>query len=491
MTKFNVRANVLLSGLAFGTSLVVQVVIFRLAISRIGIEQIGLFSLIQGLMLFARAFETGVGQNLIRRIAIAGQDKDASEARWRVVFAGLVLILGPTSVLSLIAYWAIGAYLAVSSPDIAATTRDPLIAMSVAIAMGSVVNGVFSATLDGLGKMLWRNSVLLLTSLLSVACAVPLMRWAGLNGYASIFLLSVFLQMIASILLVAVFMRSGLIGGFRRLGATINALLVENLAMNGSGIARLAFEPVTRILLKEFSGLEAVGVFDILLRLIVGGRALVQTALSPLLYLGAREQQALADHQVAVFARAQAMIASASAHIAALAVIAAPGVSFALLGKPDPTAIEMFVLLGLSAGVNLAGTVGYNLAMSGGQVRPIFWIHVAMLFTNLGLGFLLGLGFSSLGVVLAYAIMMSLGGLLSLSFVSSIEGLGFWQVVRTTWPLRTVLALVLVSAAVLGGSAWTLAHSNSGLLLAGTAAAGIITVLSLFRSMRRIMARAR
>ena len=337
MTGFDIKMNALFSALGFSVALAAQLIIFRLAEPRIGLSGIGFFALIQGLMLFARAFETGVGQNITRQTALVSTGAE----RWPLIYAGLILILGPTLILSSISFWAISIYIDFSHPEIEADLSRSLLTISFCIALTSASNAVFGAALDGVGMMISRNVTMALAFLLATAVSVPLLSQYGAAGYGAIFLVAACAQLVMSMALLLWSFSKGMRTTFSLVRRSILSMWVENLAMNGSGLTRLTFEPLSRVWLAEFAGLSAVGLFDILLRLIVGGRALIQSAINPLLYVGAREQDAFTPHQAAVFDRVSRLIRVVAAHFAMFTLFAAPTLSIFLLGELNLEAVRI------------------------------------------------------------------------------------------------------------------------------------------------------
>lgn len=435
MSGFDFKFNTVIASLSFTVSIAAQLLIFRSAVASIGLASVGIFSLIQGLMIFSRAFETGIGQNLVRRMAMIKSSEGSDSIRWQLLFSSIILVVVPTLVLSFGAIFLIEKYISLRFGSSEIYNVKALALISAIISVVSVLNSLVGSAVEGVGHLVWRNVFLMIGSIVSLLFANALLGAYSVYGYAIIFLMTVVVQLFLNTTFILVKYRAGFRSGFVGTLKFSRGLLLENLLMNGIGLARLTFDPVTRVLLAEMGDLRLVAVFDILNRVVVSGRTLVQSAVSPLLYYGAHVSILHKDRHAKAFESAQSLINSVAIHFAAGAFASAFLVSYFLFNMAMPDAVLILLLLSGSASLNIVGIVGYYYALTIGRINRILVIHIWMILTNVMFGLVLGCSFGAFGVVTAYAIMMSVGGVLSfLLLPSSIRvsvlkvpsGLLFW-----------------------------------------------------------------
>jgi O-antigen/teichoic acid export membrane protein len=480
---FRIKTNVVVSVLAFLVALSSQILIFRIALAGIGLELVGLFALIQGLMLFSRIFEVGVGQNIVRWIALGRDSGEPDLRRWQLAFGALLFVGVPTLVLTAFAFFPVAAYAQRAAPELMAHTLHGLTAISAAIALVSVCNTVVGAVLEGEGRLIWRNLILMGATISGLAFAFPLVARFGIMGYGLVFLVITCLQLVASLVLVLWYYGKGLALGWVGVLPSLREILREHLSMNAIGLIRLSFEPLTRVWLTEFAGLAAVGLFDIMNRLVIAGRSLMQTGVQPLLYFGSRTMLRPTQTQARVFDQAQAIIVRLSEHFAFAILVAAPLVSLLLFDRIGTQEMQVFLLLGLAGAINVLGVVPYYFALSGGAITALLRIHLWMFAINLALPPVLGWNFGMLGVLGGYAVMMAIGGIMSLRlmiFLYDARMHGLW---RSAWGRSPIRAYVLL--AVVGGVIAAFGLPGDLVLVAGSLLTSILVAISSGRLLAR------
>ena len=262
--------------------------IFRFTAEIVSVGWIGAWSLVQGLLLVARVSDSGAGNNISRVIAVRAKGELPLELRSTTMAALLIASL-PSVVLAAVATPLIGLYVTMQfGAELDRHALWNLVWLALLNATLAAVSNILLAVCEGVFELNFRSLAVIAGNLTGLAALVPLLNIAGPLGVGWVYVLISGTQVLLAGLRVTRLVHSDISSSQRTVRAQIAILWRENLHLSGIAVIRLSFEPVTKFLLSLFAPLAVIAQFELALRVTTQIRTIIQSAMQPLLVLGAR-----------------------------------------------------------------------------------------------------------------------------------------------------------------------------------------------------------
>lgn len=171
---------------------------------------------------------------------------------------------------------------------------------------------------------------------------------------------------------------------------------------------------------------------------------MIQSALQPLLVLGARARADAHATLRETFLRNDRVLSSLSLGGLVAQILATPAIQWLGMGFQTTVFTVFFALLATGNAINTMGISGYYWQLSSGSLYPLVRVQALMAAGNICLG-AIGLALdSAAGVVAAYSAAFAFGGLTTRSFLPDVP-----RVRRVLAPCLVVAGGVLASGVVL------------------------------------------
>ena len=443
--------------------------IFRFAVIFAGVEALGVWSLLQGVMVFSRISDVGAGTNLTRLIAV--QVGEHGAANFRVHLAtGMLLSTFPTLILGLIVVLASAELLHFGYPNLSIPRNQlsTLIWSSFLVAVLQSLGNLVAGCLDGYGRMFERGIFMAVANGVTIPVSYILIREYGVVGigFSYIFLAGLFLLGSASYLLLLNFRQSAI--PMSNVLSVARASWKVSVGMIYIGVLRLIFEPTSKILIGEFGGLHAVAVFDLANRVTAQIRMLLSSASQSLLPLLARHESADVQSSRSTLLDWSSLLERWAWYAFGLEILSAPLLSHLAFGEWNANFGIYFLSMGLANTLNAFGLTAYYSEVARGYLGSLVRIHIIMAILNVFFGALLGVVIGAYGVVIASAVSIAYGGLACLR-LSQVE---------STRSIRSFFSLRGQFAEGLSVTALSLSILLSSLYLSGTRDGVFLTSVS-------------
>lgn len=272
---------------------------------------------------------------------------------------------------------------------------------------------VVLSAIDGFERVDLRNGVLTAAALLYLGLAIALVPGQGLIGLARA-------QVIQSTVLVL-----GAWVVLRRLFAplpllplrwdrrTFREMLGYNVQFQVTTIAQLLFDPVARALIARLGGLAAAGHFEMAYKVVVQLRALLATAYQAMVPTIANLQETAPALVQEVYRKSYRLVLYLVAASLPLCIALTPVLSEVYLGAYERTFVVFADLLFAGWFLNLLTTPAYYANLGTGELRGNVEGHLVSGVLNIGLGFLLGLWYGGLGVVIGFVVALLAGNVVT------------------------------------------------------------------------------
>ncbi|GJF14833.1 hypothetical protein NGTWS1803_28440 [Mycolicibacterium cyprinidarum] len=460
------------------TTAIALFAIFRFTAELLTVKWIGAWSLVQGLFLVARVSDSGAGSNISRVIAVRVKDGTGLDLR-NFTIASLIIASIPSILLTMISAPIIGLYVTAQfSSELGSDGLHAIVWLALLNSVIASVSNILLAICEGVYQLNYKSIVIIFGNFAGVIALLPLLQLAGPAGIGWVYVTISGTQLIFAAIRVSQLVRSQPTVQSAMIRQHIRILWRENFHLSGIALIRLSFEPVTKLLLSLFAPLLVIAQFELALRVTTQIRIVIQSALQPLLVLGARAHADAHASLKEVFLRNDRILSWLSLGVLVAQILASPAIQWLGTGSHEKIFIVFFAFLAGGNAVNTMGISGYYWQLTSGLLSPLVRIQAVMAAINVSLGVLGRALGSPILVVAAYSAAFMFGGLSSRSFLREIS--------RISMILSTFLIIV-------GGGLTTglvlLLHPASPtaicILLVGAVAAAGICLYSVYQTTRR------
>ena len=213
-------------------------------------------------------------------------------------------------------------------------------------------------------------------------------------------------------------------------------------------IMQVATDPIARLLVSQFGGLESVTIVEVANRIILAARGLIISAGQVLVPEFARGSAQDVSVTVKLYRLTRQIFVQGTIVGFALLLCLAPLFETVMLGKPTALFIPIFWVLCWGWGINTAAAPAFFLLTGHRRLRPLFWNRLLHLAATLVLGAIGGWWQGTLGVCYGVALGLALSALLILKAAEAFEHVtaerpDIYKILRWSTPL---VAAVIGSA---------------------------------------------
>lgn len=387
--------------------------LYRFLLNSIGVERMGIWSVILATTSSVRITELGLTGSVVkfvaRYLALDGQ-KTASDVIQTAaislgMFIGAVLLAMYFPLLWLL-------------PRILPAQAIPEAGDLLPYALGSLwlttLSGIFQSGLDGCQRTDLRAIANMLNSILMLVMAVWLVPIYNLMGlaYAQIILAALLL------LTTWVFLKSQLsllpAIPYRWNLPLFREMFRYGLSFQVISVVAILFDPITKVLLSRYGNLSIVGYYEMASRMIGQLRGLMTAAQQVLVPVIAGLQETKPERILEAYREIYRMQVYLSLPFYAGIAATNPAISDLWIGHYESHFVWFSLLLTL--GWLLNGFLGpaYFVNLGIGNLRWNMISHVLIGAGNAGLGIVLGMAYGGLGVVIAWVASLALGSFVAL-----------------------------------------------------------------------------
>ncbi len=441
----DLKRNALFAG---GQSLVVTVCFFwvyRILVGLVGIERVGIWSLLLAGSALMRIGDVSGAGALSRYIAIAmgGRKRErASDYVHTVMLTSLGLNAALGLALYVVAPLALPSFIA---PQYLAEAEKLVPYVVATMVLGALAVGVGSA-IDGAQRADQRAVVVATAALVFLASTWLLVPRFGVVGYGA----AQVVQQVVMLSLGWLVLRRhipglGWLPRFWRRDVFAETTGFA-LKLQGTGVMGMLFEPLAKFAFNHAGGPGLVVYYELASRLIVQVRSLVVAAATPLVPAFAAHEhtdQPAFKHLLERSTRAAIPAAVATAFVS---LAGAPAISFIVLGTLQPDVLLMSAALTIGWAINVLGVPFYFAAQGQGLLRWNFASHALIALSVLVGALALSPVFGPFGLITAIVTGLLLSAITVL--VGNGHALRANDILRCIrWPLATAsLIIILLSA---------------------------------------------
>lgn len=415
MQRQQVLVNAIMSLFQIVATSIILFILYRFLIKTIGVEQLGIWSLILAATSLAQIANFGLSGSVVGFVA----KYDARKEYGRIcgviqtatisvaIFAGVILLIGYPLI-----KWALGLVIPSTSMSFALS----ILPYSFVALWLMLITSVFQATLDGFQRTDIRSIILIGDGILYLILCFSLAPNYGLMGVAYARVLDNFGIMVISWMLIRKYSPSIPILPYAWNKILFKEIIGYGLKFQVISVTAMLYDPTTKALLAKFGGLSAVGYYEMVTKLILQFRALIVSANQVLVPTFAALKERVPQKIHMAYLCSYRLLFYLSVPLFALIIVSLPLISRIWIGYYEQTFIFWGSLLAIGWLLNIFNVPAYFAYIGIGDLRWNMISHVAIGILNITLGSLLGLLYDGVGVVFAWIVSLSLGS--SIIYVS-------------------------------------------------------------------------
>lgn len=400
--------NAILAGMQAIATAVILFLTYSFLVRALSTEQFGLWALIASISAVARVGDFGFSTSLSRFVAAdLSTDSRSAAASLSQSVTLAVAVLAATLAAAL--YFPARGLLALLVPPELLETAQRLLPYTLASLVLVVVGLTLAGALEGCQRFGQRAVLMITGSLVLLAAAIVLVPRHGVIGIGMAQLLQGGTVILLGWVLVRRELGIGSLVPIRLRLADLRKVWRFGLGVQAISLTQLAVEPLTKILMTRFGGLEATGLFELAYRVTTQLRAPLVAAGQVILPAVAGLPASDGTGAAALYRRAYQRLFPASVTAFGLLLLGWPLISWLLLGRVDALLVAMGLLLTLSWLVNTLSAPAYFTLLGQGNARWNLYGHVLTAVTTAVLGYVLGEAFGAIGVTTGYAVAIAAG----------------------------------------------------------------------------------
>lgn len=409
--KFNLLKNIKVSIVSFAINIALVFISYRLVISYEGIESVGLWSLLMAWGALVRVGDVGMGGAILRFISTKKLETEATQIR-KFIDTGIIMNFMAFALLSFVGYFLLDLNLsALVSQEAFFQAKSLLPIMFIGIFLSSMTS-VLIASLQGLHHGYLGSYLSVGGSILQIVCVILLVPKIGLLGLAWAQLIQYAVMSILGWYLICRKIGVGDIWVFSFSFKILREMFGFSLKAQIANVTNGLFEPLSKILMSQFGGLQAQGFYELAYKTVSLARNAIVAGLFaslPTLTNLINENPERAED---FYKASQKNIIRVIALVMILVVVFSPLVSLVWVGQLESGYWFFVLCIAIGFWVNTIGAAAYNLGMATGKMKNNIISAVLTLIVLSTLGFLLGKFIEVKGVGIAVGLSLAFGGVL-------------------------------------------------------------------------------
>lgn len=390
-------------------------ILYRFLINTIGIEQLGIWSVVLATTSIASIANLGISGSVVKFVAkfIARGEKETVVSLVQTSAISTGILIG---FVLLIAYpfatWLLSLVLPVVHVEEAISIL-PYALLSLWIA---VIASVFQGALDGYQRVDTRSGLLMVGALIQLILCFLLVPTYGLMGLAYAQVAQACMVIIGSWLVLrrhlpllpAVPYQWNLKLFKEMVGYGLNFQLIS--------VSQMVYDPVTKALLTKFGGLVMTGFYEMASRMVLQLRALLVAANQVLVPAIADLQEKNKEIIQELYKDSYHLLLYIALLIFSAIIAFTPIISQLWIGRYENIFVFFSTLLAVGWFLNTINAPAYFANLGIGELRWNTISHVVIAVLNFCLGLILGNIYDGIGVIVAWVLSLVIG-----SFIISIS----------------------------------------------------------------------
>lgn len=408
-TKKQTKKNVVFAGLQIVLSGISLFVLYKILLVQIGIELIGVWSIVMAFSAFLRTGDFGFAGSIVKFVSENVTKNDMQKVK-NIISTSITSVSVILGVLLVVSYFIIPRFLPtfISKEYIdLALELFPYSLVSVWLAvLGTLIIFVF----DGINRVDIRSSFLVITNLILVVLSILFVYSFGFIGLGYAQVAQALIQLIIAWILVNRHLKIGFFSIFSFDFALFKEMFSYSVHLQLASLMAMLLEPISKLFLGYFGTMSSVGYFEMANRLVMQIRNIIvnaNQALVPMLSKAHTQNESLKNTYILTLK----VLFVVSFCVYTITGFLTSFISEIWIGSYNQEFVYFTYILIVSLGINICAGAAFFTNMGTGNVKYNTMAQSIIAISNVLFAVLLGYFYTDYGVVLAYGASIILGSL--------------------------------------------------------------------------------
>lgn len=382
--------------------------LYRYLLKSLGSSQLGIWSLVLATSSIASLANFGITSGLVKFIADYNA-KGEEQLIGKTVYTATISIIILISSVCLLMFFLGGWILQKVVHDYDLILALAVLPYSMMCLLINTLSGVFTSVLEGLQKNYLKNIVYGISSVVLIVLAYLLVPKYGLKGVAFAQIIQAVFILITSFILSLKYFSIRVFFNRSWDRSIFKNLFGYGIKFQAISIAQMLYEPTTKMLLGKFGGLDFLGFYEMASRLVMQLRSVIVSANQVMIPVVAQANVLNKQKIKEIYTKSMSFLLLFNILFVVVIIISAPLVSILWIGHLQSTFVISVYILSVSMFINILCGPAYFSFLGEGDMNILLVTHLFMAIANISLGYFGGQWLMGTGVILAWAVSLSIG----------------------------------------------------------------------------------
>lgn len=438
--------NAILSIIQVFVSSLILLILYRYLVDELGIELLGLWSLVLAATSVTKISELGLAGGVLKYVSASLANNEGEEAR-SVVQTSAVIVIIVIGSITLLSYPLLSFLLGYVVPENWLMLSNALLPFALASFWFSCLAGVFQAGLEGCNRFDYRSYIQIGANVVYLSSAFAFVPSFGLLGMVYAQLSNVIVIIVVS----WVTLRKVLPGlplfplGFSVI--TIKKMFKYCMNFQVISITQVICDPITKAMLSKFGSLEITGYYEMASRLLLQIRSILVSANRVLIPVYSIHSEVSIEKVRSIYINSYKMMMFFVVPLYAFLFICAPFISEIWIGEYKHEFVIIMLSVGFAWLINTLTAPAYFAFLGQGLMVWNTRSHILIAIMNFMFAYVFGMIFGSWGVVFAWCASLSFGSIVVVYGYHREQSISFWELL----PKESIcLLLATISGCAVG-----------------------------------------
>ncbi len=384
-------------------------ILYRFLLNTIGVEQLGIWSLVLATTSVTQIANFGLGGSVVKFVAkyVAREENKRVSGIIQTAAISVGVFVGLTL---LICYPIAKLVLRLVIPNESFPLALSILPYAFFALWFMVVTSIFQAGLDGYQRIDLRSTLLMGGAILHLLLCFIFAPKYGLMGVAYARVIQNIAVLFSSWFLLKRCIPLLPIFRFKWNKSLFKEIIGYGLNYQVISISSMFYDPLTKALLSKFGGLSMVGYYEMASKMIQQLRLLIVSANQVLFPAIANLKEKTPEKIQSVYLTSYQLVFYLALPLFSLIIVCTPLISVLWIGYYENIFVTFGILLAIGWFLNTLGAPAYYANLGIGELRWNVVSYITVTLGNAILGFLLGMLYGGIGVVVAWIVSLAVGG---------------------------------------------------------------------------------
>lgn len=414
-TKRKITINAASAVIQVSLTAIVYFFLYRYLLKSLGVEQLGVWSLILSFSSIANLANLGLTSGLVKFVAecIA---LDQKEKLGNLIFTSIISMTVLFGILSVVILLCAKYFLLWVVEPRFLSIGLAILPYSLGCLSLNAIAGIFTSVLEGYQKNYLRNAIYIFSSILMLVLTILFTPQFHLIGVAMAQLFQAIFVLVSALIFISKVDTYNRLKYWSWSYASFKELFDYGYKFQIVSISQMFYEPTTKFLLSKFGGLAMVGYYEMASRLLSQVRALIVNANQVVVPIVAESAMIKTeDYRRDFFVNTNRIVGNVTFFIFSCLIILTPLISNLWIGFIESNFVFFIFVLSFAWIINILSTPSYFNCLGEGYLTIPIYSHVSIAILNFVFGYgLVKLFDKGSLVVVAWALSLIIGSILTI-----------------------------------------------------------------------------